>query len=176
MTPEAVIELVRVAFRAVPRPTCTLADAAVADAWGDERYRFREVDQRWEDIPDECIERTSTAFCFLPTTSWSYYIPPYMVYSIRHAFKTDTAEHLVFTLTPAASPGLAAFRRSLTPEQRHAVSSFLNFWRSRYPLEVGETDIVLWDENDAEPGAAPNGGPVTPIDSSGVTEGPPSVS
>ena len=152
MTSEAVIELVRVAFRAVPRPTYTLADAAVADEWGDERYRFEELDQRWEDIPDEYIRRTSTAFCFLPTTSWSYYIPAYMVYSIRQATPrrpdTDTSQHLIFTLTPANSPGLAAFRRSLTPEQRHAVSSFLGFWRSRYPLEIREADIVLWDERD----------------------------
>ena len=152
MTPEAVIELVRVAFRDVPRPAYTLADAAVADAWGDEHYRFVELDRRWEAIPDEYIVLTSSAFCFLPTTSWSYYIPAYMVHSIRHATppRPDTSEHLIFTLTPAARPGLAAFCRSLTPEQRHAVSSFLSFWRSRYPMEVREADIVLWDEKDAQ--------------------------
>jgi hypothetical protein len=161
MTPEAVIELVRVAFRAVPRPAYTLADAAVADEWGDEHYRFEELDQRWEDIPDLYIRRTDSAFCFLPITSWSYYIPAYIVYSIRHATPrrpdTDTSQRLILTLCAcAASPGLVEFRRSLTPEQRHAVSSFLSFWRSMYPpevreLEVREADIVWWDEEGAQP-------------------------
>jgi hypothetical protein len=32
------------------------------------------------------------------------------------------------------------------------------------------------NRNPAEPGAPPNGGPGTPADNSGVTEGPPSVS
>jgi hypothetical protein len=79
-----------------------------------------------------------------------------MVYSIRHATppRPDTSEHLIFTLRPAARPGLAAFRRSLTPEQRHAVVSFLSFKRSLVPpkwreTEVKEADIVLWDEKDA---------------------------
>ena len=32
------------------------------------------------------------------------------------------------------------------------------------------------ERNPAEPGAPPNGGPATPVDDLGVTEGPPSVS
>jgi len=35
---------------------------------------------------------------------------------------------------------------------------------------------ILHKRTKAEPGAAPNGGPTTPLDSSGITEGPPSVS
>ena len=36
--------------------------------------------------------------------------------------------------------------------------------------------LRLLKEHQAEPDAAPNGGPATQLDSSGVTEGPPSVS
>jgi hypothetical protein len=95
MTPEALIELVRVAFRAVPRPACTLADAAVAEQWGDEHYRFEELDQRWEDIPDEHLILDCDPFCFLPTTSWIYYLPAYMVFCIQHATppRPDTRRH-----------------------------------------------------------------------------------
>lgn len=40
-----------------------------------------------------------------------------------------------------------------------------------YPVGSDEED-----EPDAEPGAAPNGGPATPLGNSDITEGPPSVS
>ena len=79
-----------------------------------------------------------------------------MVYRIRHELPPgqDPTQLLIFTLTPANSPGLVEFRRSLTPEQRHAVVSFLSFKRSLVPpkwreTEVKEADIVLWDEKDA---------------------------
>ena len=154
MTTEAIIELVRVAFRAVPRPTYTLADALVDDEWGEESYRFEELDQRWEDIPDKYIERTDSAFCFLPTASWSYYIPAYMVHSLRHATPSrisDTAQRLIMSLEPTADRkfGPTAFRRTLTPEQRHAVAAFLSFWRSGHLNYVLEADIDWWDDKDA---------------------------
>ncbi len=85
MKAEAVIELVDSAFRPVQRPEFTLADAAVAEGWRDERCRFAEHDRRWEDLSDEDIERPCDPFFFLPVTSWSYYMPAYMIYSIRHA-------------------------------------------------------------------------------------------
>jgi hypothetical protein len=44
-------------------------------------------------------------------------------------------------------------------------------------LDIGAVRVVGPEtESDAEPGAAPNGGPATPLGNSGVTEGPPSVS
>ena len=44
-------------------------------------------------------------------------------------------------------------------------------------LEIGAVRVVGPEsERDAEPDAAPNGGPGTPAGNSGVTEGPPSVS
>lgn len=44
-------------------------------------------------------------------------------------------------------------------------------------LIVGSTVLfVVRRPNKAEPGAAPNGGPMTRLGSSGVTDGPPSVS
>jgi len=44
-------------------------------------------------------------------------------------------------------------------------------------LEIGAVRVVGPDtRGDAEPCAAPNGGPATPVGNSGATEGPPSVS
>jgi hypothetical protein len=51
-----------------PRPTNTLPEAAVADEGGDEHHRSEELDQRWDDIPDEYIMLTSSALRFLPAT------------------------------------------------------------------------------------------------------------
>ena len=44
------------------------------------------------------------------------------------------------------------------------------------PEHLRSRQIIEQELTDAEPGAPPNGGPATPVTSSGVTEGPPSVS
>ena len=45
-----------------------------------------------------------------------------------------------------------------------------------FRFEAGEYRKAIGDAESAEPCAAPNGGPATRLDNSGVTEGPPSVS
>jgi len=49
---------------------------------------------------------------------------------------------------------------------------------SRHGSQVGLPGLLSWfcEDDHAEPGAAPNGGPATPPGNSGVTDGPPSVS
>ncbi len=45
------------------------------------------------------------------------------------------------------------------------------------PLKKGDViQILIGEIHDAEPGAAPNGGPATPVVGSGDSQGPPSVS
>jgi hypothetical protein len=146
MTPPAIIQLIHTAFAGVPKPHYTLADAAVADEWGDETERFPESDKAWSEIPDEHISRTTAAFCFLPPASWNYYIPAYMVWSIHHIddFATESPQHLVYSLTHRDEA--LAFRDSLSPKQRQAVQIFLDFWRAKYPQDIDDDAITLWYE------------------------------
>jgi hypothetical protein len=54
----------------------------------------------------------------------------------------------------------------------------VSFWTHRFSWRHGFA-FFMWEEKegrDAEPCAAPNGGPATQLGNSGVTEGPPSVS
>ena len=48
--------------------------------------------------------------------------------------------------------------------------------RTIQTLSEHSDDLTVYDMTIAEPGAAPNGGPATPVSNSGVTERPPSVS
>jgi hypothetical protein len=144
MRRSAIIQSIRTAFVGVPRPDFTLADAAVADEWGDESVRFDERDQDWQDIPDELISRSTAAFCFLPLRCWRYYLPAFMIWSVEHVrdFKTETPQHLVYTLTKREE--VPAFRDSLTPEQCEVVVAFLEFWRSEYPCDLRDDDFRFW--------------------------------
>ncbi|MBI3416560.1 MAG: hypothetical protein HY043_14790 [Verrucomicrobia bacterium] len=144
MQASAVIEMVCAAFSDVPRPKYTLAESAVADEWGDESVRFQEHDSSWEEIPDDQIARNTAAFCFLPPGSWRYYIPAYVVWSLRHVrdYKTETPAHLIYTLTK--NDNASMFRDSLTSQQRQAIFAFLSFWRGEYFDELDDKGHALW--------------------------------
>jgi hypothetical protein len=69
--------------------------------------------------------------------------------------------------------------RSL-PSENVAVEEIaeVSFWTHRFSWRRGFT-FFMWEEkarNNAEPAAAPNGGPAKPLGNSGAVEGPPSVS
>ena len=137
------MRLISGAFSGVPRPAYTLADAAVADEWGKESARFAQHDRTWEEIPDEQIARSTAAFCFLPLTSWSYYIPAYMAWTVRHIhdYRTETPTHLVYTLTEEHA---CDFRDTLTVQQREAVLAFLDLWRAECPDWTTEAECSMW--------------------------------
>ena len=70
--------------------------------------------------------------------------------------------------------------RDLLPTISHPVLHLA--WQLLFPVVfwsaavLGVWSLVGCGSRQAQPGAAPNGGPATPIGSSGVSEGPPSVS
>lgn len=67
--------------------------------------------------------------------------------------------------------------------ERHA-DAFVSCWNSGFPRlslewlrsQEHALETALCEDVEAEPSAAPNGGPAARLDDSGVTEGPPSVS
>ena len=145
MTSETVIQLLRVAFPPGPKPAVSLGNAAVANAWGDESVRFVEQDRSWEDVPDTQIAHGTAAFAFLPLESWPYYIPAYILYSLRqmHTFDTEAPQHLVRTLTRPDGPP-ATFRVLATPAQRVAILAFLTRWHEVYPWDIDAPELALW--------------------------------
>jgi hypothetical protein len=85
---EAIIEEIRHAFRGVHRGRITLHEAEVIDEYGSDEQRAearqRDTDDCWERVPDDHIAECTTALCYLDPESWRYYIPAYMIWSLRH--------------------------------------------------------------------------------------------
>ena len=82
-------------------------------------------------------------------------------------------------------PGIAVARLRFGDHWPEGIGTHSPVFPSELLLACGELglDIVLcqyllekWGQTTAEPSAAPNGGPATQLGSSGVREGPPSVS
>ena len=101
VTSEAIIEAIRAAFAAVPRGAITIHEAEVIDEYGsdDMRAEARLLDSEpsWESVPDADIEQCTTALCYLDPLGWRYYIPAYMIWSLRY-FRVNTSIVSDFTI------------------------------------------------------------------------------
>ena len=170
---------VRDAFAEVRRPAHTMADAEVADD-RNEASRFAEHDSHWWEIPDPLLDRCSAPFCFLSAQDFIYYLPAYMTWLVRAEGESShvSGEWLIYYLEDAQrSAPLAGL---LSPQQASAVRHFLDWVlandRLRWVHEhaIGALRGAWKQENWAEPGAPPNGGPGTRSGDPGATDGPPS--
>lgn len=123
--------IIREAFTTTPRPCCRLADALVADEYGNEAVRFAENDEHWWEVPIEHIEAVTASFCFLPPASVPYYLPAYMTFACDHysAPRTGWLDNLRYFL--ADGERIGSVLPLLSPAQRHAVCVFLEFLATR---------------------------------------------
>ena len=89
------IEQIRTAFDGVKRGDTateqqgiTLQEARVLDDYGtpEERGKAREADTttKWQDVPDGWIEEYYDTLCFLTPESLAYYLPAFMIWSLRY--------------------------------------------------------------------------------------------
>lgn len=85
---EAIIDAIRSAFASVPQGRITIHEAEVIDGYGSpatrEEARQRDTEEGWDRVPDQDIEECTTALSHLDPQGWRYYIPAYMVWSLRH--------------------------------------------------------------------------------------------
>jgi hypothetical protein len=87
-TAEAIIEEIRVAFAGVPRGEITLHEAEEIDNYSMPEVcalaRLMDTDTSWDEVPDEHIYRCHCALIYLDPKSWRYYIPAFMVFTLKY--------------------------------------------------------------------------------------------
>ncbi len=91
---EAVIQAIRSAFHGVAlEDGVSMSQARVKDDWGtwEVEAKARELDKEtgWEEISDEKIEELSDILPFLDSKGFRFYIPAYMIWSLRHPESTS---------------------------------------------------------------------------------------
>ncbi len=84
---ESIIRDVRTAFRDVQRGPLSLHQAMIAeygtvDQLADAAHL--DTDQAWDQIPDEYLEAGGKAFYYSDPVSWRYFIPAFIVWSLRY--------------------------------------------------------------------------------------------
>jgi hypothetical protein len=135
---KAIIEAIRSAFAGVPRGCITLHEAEVLDSYGSdaERQKARRLDteESWDRVPDRDIEGRTTALSHLDPEGWRYYLPAYMIWSLRH-FRVSGS--VVSDLTiyafdlSSCDSGLREYKmnrfRLLNHAQSRAVCRFLRY-------------------------------------------------
>jgi hypothetical protein len=103
---DAIIEAIRRAFQGVPRGAVTLHEADVLDACGSEAERRKarrlDLDERWDQVPDDDIEEYPNILCFLDPEGWRYHIPAYMTWTLLHFRESEsfTTDATIYTFDP----------------------------------------------------------------------------
>jgi hypothetical protein len=102
--PQALIQAIRAAFAGVPRGRVTIHEAEVMDVYGTaaERRtaRLLDTEDTWDEVPDRDIEACTTALSHLDPEGWRYYLPAYMIWSLRHfrASRSLTSDQTIYAL------------------------------------------------------------------------------
>jgi hypothetical protein len=148
---EDVIELIRHAFRDASRENgVTLHEALIIDQYGSaaERSAARKLDtdHHWADVPEQLIEANDSVLHFLDAKGLRYYLPAYMVWSLRH-FQTSESfshNHPICSLHLSPSGRLRQWELDrfevFNDEQARAICKFLRFMARQ------DEDIVFADE------------------------------
>jgi len=112
----------------------TLHEGRILDDYGSEEERLaarrEDTEGRWQDVSGETIEELYDAIAFLDARGFCYYLPTYMVWTLRHGLESDcpaancVAEELL-------RPDRQKEAESLTAEQRRATARFLEFVSQR---------------------------------------------
>jgi hypothetical protein len=142
---ESIIGEVRAAFSNVPQGPITLHQA-MANTWADEERvaaaRCLDSDHHWVDISDSDIEHGAKALYGADPVSWRYFIPAFMVWTLRHFKSNDafTVDQTIYTFDPRVeNPKFHADNmerfRLLSQVQNRAVSRFLRY------MSLQESDV-----------------------------------
>jgi len=130
-----ILALIEQAFDGVSREGgVSLHEASAIDdgASSAERLvaRMKDVDARWQDVPDEHIARSESVFSFVDIKGHVYYAPAYMSWLVRTGY--DTESNSVDSAQYAFNPwGKHEAQRRyrphdmFTPEQCHCIAQYL---------------------------------------------------
>jgi Family of unknown function (DUF6714) len=148
---EGIIGEIRRAFCDVSRDEgVTLHEALVIDTYGSDsdRSAARELDtdRRWEDVPDQLIEENDSVLCFVDPKGFRYYLPAYMVWSLRNYETSEgfSHNHPIFSLSLSQSGSMRQWDLErfevFNDEQARAICKFLRFMAQQ------DQDIVCVDK------------------------------
>lgn len=151
---DQVIDEILRAFADVAREDgVTLHEAAVIDDYGsaDERTAARrlDTDRRWQDVPDRLIEEYSDTLSFVDVKGFRFYLPAYMVWTVRHLEDTGavSAMHTILSLGLIGDAGLRGWQLerlgSFDEAQSRAICGFLRFMAGRESFEDGAARQAL---------------------------------
>jgi hypothetical protein len=131
------IQLITTSFDGVPRENgITLREADEIDNRSDEAERAYarnlDADESWQQVEPALIERYSSALFYLDARGFRYYLPAVMAWSVQHAHTSDssTPDNLLCLLADEQRQRWCD--QLLTPEQRQAVASFVEFMLRTY--------------------------------------------
>jgi hypothetical protein len=134
---DEIIAEINVAFENARRGKITLHETEIIDHCGSEKQRRKaqrlDTESRWQDVPASVIELHYSALSFLCPESFRYYLPAYMIWSLRY-FKIShsaSSDWTIYALAPNTNKPLdkrTLERFSLfSLAQKRAVQRFLQF-------------------------------------------------
>lgn len=132
-------------------------EAEVIDSYGShaEREKARRLDteENWERVPDHDIEECTTALCHLDPEGWRYYLPAYMIWSLRYfrVSRSIVSDSTIYTFDPDSSDStLRRYKmdrfRLLDSAQSRAVCRFLRYMAANDGYADGKVANRALDE------------------------------
>jgi len=123
------------AFDGVKREDGTTLQAArVLDDYGSRPDQLEpgqaDTQDRWQDISRDTIEELYDAVAFLDAKGFCYYLPAYMVWTLRCGLESDCPAAACVT-QELLRPDRQKEAESLTPDQLRATARFLEFVSQR---------------------------------------------
>lgn len=143
------------AFDSVSREDgTTLHEAAAIDDRNSERERQAarklDVEQRWQDVPDDDIFACCSTIPLMDDKGFRYYIPAFMVYALRHwqddpKYIRDSCEfnllHESQKSLRKSDPSSIVAKYGFTDAQCRAITRFLQFVTKPYSTPVTSSAV-----------------------------------
>ncbi len=150
---ESLIALIRHTFSEVRLGKgTTIHEADLEGAYTDpavrDHARSKDMEERWEDVPDWKLEHHASAISFLDPEGWRFYLPALMVWSLRFWRTTErtTADAVINSLTLSeAFPQWSRDRyQTLNLPQSATVLRFLKFFDAFSPGDEPRTALASY--------------------------------
>lgn len=136
---DTLIDEISRAFDGVTREGgISLREAEVIDDLGDDDERIAarllDTEKRWQDVPARDIEYYFQSLTFLDAIGFRYYIPAFMIWTLREGRTSDSAttEFTIYDLCPGIhserlQPSMIRQYGLLTEDQNAIVCRYLRF-------------------------------------------------
>ena len=108
--------------------------------------RQLDVDQHWQDVPGEWIERFAYSLSFLDPKGFQYYLPAFMIWTLDHlSAESEVVQPTILALCP--TPRFSSWYKErfavFTDAQNQAICQFLRFMVGHDPFAVARVSVAL---------------------------------